>query len=77
MTVRYTTRPLSDRTWLRPEHERKASQFSATWSDTLDLLIREVFALQESTMPDPVSPSLPEVTVIDTTDGRTLAAIPA
>lgn len=50
----YTTRPISDRTWLRPEHERVSSQFSVTWTDTLDLLIREVFAIQYKGMPDPV-----------------------
>ena len=38
----YTTRPLSDRTWLRPDAARKRSQFDSTWSDTLELLAREI-----------------------------------
>jgi hypothetical protein len=38
----YTTRPLSDRTWLRPDRERKTSQFDATWTKTLTLLGREI-----------------------------------
>lgn len=54
MSAQYTTRPLSDRTWLRPDGARVWSQFSAIWSDTIALLIREVFALQDSTMPGPV-----------------------
>lgn len=40
--MHYTTRPLSDRTWLRPASARKRSQFDSTWTDTLDLLAREV-----------------------------------
>jgi hypothetical protein len=43
--MRYTTRPLSDRTWLRPAVQRKRSAFDATWSTTLELLDREVRAL--------------------------------
>lgn len=40
--MRYTTRPLSDRTWLRPATQRKRSAFDSTWSTTLELLDREV-----------------------------------
>jgi len=40
--MRYTTRPLSDRTWLRPAAQQKRSQFDSTWSSTLDLLGREI-----------------------------------
>jgi hypothetical protein len=40
--MRYTTRPLSDRTWLRPETARRRSQFDSTWTDTLELLAREI-----------------------------------
>lgn len=40
--MRYTTRPLSDRTWLRPAAQRKRSNFDATWSTTLEQLDREV-----------------------------------
>lgn len=40
--MHYTTRPLSDRTWLRPDAQRKSSQFDATWSKTLQLLGREI-----------------------------------
>jgi hypothetical protein len=34
-----------DRTWLKP-HERESSRFTASWSSTLDLLLREVDMLQ-------------------------------
>lgn len=40
--MRYTTRPLSDRTWLRPASQRRRSQFKVTWSAALDLLEREL-----------------------------------
>jgi hypothetical protein len=40
--MRYTTRPLSDRTWLRPASKRERSRFDAKWSSTLELLGREV-----------------------------------
>ena len=39
--LQYTTRPISDRTWLRPQR-RKGSAFTATWSSTLELLEREI-----------------------------------
>lgn len=42
MTLRYTTRPISDRTWLRPAGERKRSQFDATWTRTLQQLEKEI-----------------------------------
>lgn len=42
MTLDYTARPLSDKTWLRPNHEREGSRFTASWSDTQELLDREV-----------------------------------
>lgn len=37
----YTTRPISDRTWLKPQR-RKGSAFTATWNSTLELLEREI-----------------------------------
>jgi hypothetical protein len=40
--MRYTTRPLSDRTWLRPASKREWSRFDTTWSKTLQLLSREI-----------------------------------
>jgi hypothetical protein len=40
--MRYTTRPLSDRTWLRPASKRERSRFDAKWSSTLELLGREI-----------------------------------
>ena len=40
--MRYTVRPLSDRTWLRPASARQQSRFDTTWSKTLQLLGREV-----------------------------------
>lgn len=40
--MRYTTRPLSDRTWLRPAGQRRRSQFKVTWSAALDVLEREL-----------------------------------
>lgn len=39
--LRYTTRPISDRTWLRPSAQREVSRFTASWTNTLDLLERE------------------------------------
>lgn len=42
----YTTRPLSDHTWLRPDHNtREFTPFDSTWPKTLTLLEREVVAL--------------------------------
>lgn len=42
----YMTRPLSDHTWLRPDHNtREFTPFDSTWSKTLTLLEREVVAL--------------------------------
>ena len=40
--MNYTTRPLSDRTWLRPSGTRQQSRFDSTWTSTLDLLSREI-----------------------------------
>lgn len=40
--MRYTTRPLSDRTWLRETSTRMQSRFDSTWSSTLSLLGREI-----------------------------------
>lgn len=40
--MRYTTRPLSDRTWLRPAHQREGSRFDSTWTKTVTLLGREI-----------------------------------
>ena len=40
--MRYTTRPLSDRTWLRGAHQRKQSQFDTTWTKTLNQLGKEI-----------------------------------
>lgn len=37
----YTVRPISDRTWFRPASARERSRFTASWSDTLELLRRE------------------------------------
>ena len=42
----YTTRPLRDRTWLRPADKREASRFSSSWGDTETLLVSEVAALR-------------------------------
>lgn len=40
--LQYTTRPLSDRTWLRQFGKRERSQFTTSWTDALDLLKREI-----------------------------------
>lgn len=40
--MQYTTRPLSDRAWLRAPALRRRSQFSAPWGATLDLLGAEL-----------------------------------
>lgn len=42
----YTTRPLSDRSWFRALSQREVSRFTASWSDTLTLLYREVDQLR-------------------------------
>jgi hypothetical protein len=65
--VRYTVRPISDRTWLRPER-RTRSRFTATWRDTLTLLSREVDALknhirQDGMLRSDARPSDPAVVV--------------
>lgn len=44
MTLVYTTRPLSDRSWLRSAG-RKYTPFDSTWSKTLTLLAREISML--------------------------------
>lgn len=38
----YSTRPLSDRTWLRPVGRIDRSRFTASWSSTLEILEREL-----------------------------------
>ncbi|WP_193613129.1 molecular chaperone DnaJ [Nocardioides lijunqiniae] len=43
--MRYTVRPLSDRTWLGTMG-KEATRFGAKWGSTLELLDREVGALQ-------------------------------
>jgi hypothetical protein len=48
-----TTRPLTDRAWIGTK-PRKKSQFTTTWRDTLNLLEREVYALQSRGMDDPI-----------------------
>lgn len=53
MDMRLTTRPLTDRAWIGAK-PRTRSQFTATYSDTLNLLEREVYALQTRGMDDPV-----------------------
>lgn len=45
MTLAYTTRPLSDRTWVRPEKDRIPTRFTSSWPDTLELLESEVALL--------------------------------
>lgn len=40
--MEYATRPLSDRTWLRPDGQRTRSQFSASWTSTLEILRLEL-----------------------------------
>jgi len=42
MTLTYTTRPLSDRAWLRRPEARTASQFRVTWTQAQDALEREL-----------------------------------
>jgi hypothetical protein len=43
--LRYTTRPISDATWCRQDHQRERSRFTSTWTATLDDLEREYNAL--------------------------------
>jgi hypothetical protein len=42
VSLNYEIRPISDRTWFRPASARKRSQFTASWTDTLNLLEREL-----------------------------------
>ncbi|NHA02003.1 hypothetical protein G5V59_26800 [Nocardioides sp. W3-2-3] len=38
----YTVRPLSDRTWVRPDSQRVQTRFTAKWRDTEKMLLAEV-----------------------------------
>lgn len=40
--MRYTVRPLSDRTWLRPDSRRSPTRFQSSWKETEHLLLTEV-----------------------------------
>ncbi|UUW88438.1 hypothetical protein [Pimelobacter simplex] len=40
--MKYTVRPLSDRTWLRPNSQRTGTRFTAKWKETEQLLLDEV-----------------------------------
>lgn len=40
--MKYTTRPLSDRAWMRSPGQRTTSQFKVTWSQATDVLEREL-----------------------------------
>lgn len=40
--MKYSVRPLSDRTWLRPASARRLSEFTATFADTMAFLDREL-----------------------------------
>lgn len=51
--MKLTTRPLTDRAFIGAS-PRERSKFTASWSNTLDLLEREVYALQTRGMDDPV-----------------------
>lgn len=51
--MKYTVRPLTDRTWIG-QHAHRRSQFTSGWSETLNLLEREVYAIQRPTMDAPI-----------------------
>ena len=51
--MKLITRPMVDRSWIGTQ-PRRGSQFTATWSSTLDLLEHEVYSLQRVGMADPV-----------------------
>lgn len=40
--MKYSVRPLSDRTWLRPSSRRTGTRFSSSWKETEQLLLDEV-----------------------------------
>lgn len=40
--MKYSVRPLSDRSWLRPPSKRQTTRFSASWKETEQLLVEEV-----------------------------------
>lgn len=44
--LKYTTRPISDRSWMRPPSKRLISKFTATWSDTQEFLETELRQLR-------------------------------
>jgi len=51
--MKLTVRPLTDRAFIGAA-PRERSKFTATWTNTLDLLEREVYTLQTHGMDDPV-----------------------
>lgn len=76
MTVRYTTRPLSDRTWLNSSN-RVPTRFRTSWSDTLELLEREVDALRGRDLVIEVDVAESDLRLDGTIRARARAASPA
>lgn len=77
MTGRYITRPLSDRTWLRPASERVPTRFSAKWGATLELLYREVDFLDGRDLVIEVDVQEADLRLDGTIRARARAASPA
>lgn len=73
----YTTRPLSDRTWLRPDPARQWTPFDSTWSKTLTLLEREVAALAGEDLVLGVDVTEQDLRLDGTLRARARAASPA
>lgn len=75
--MKYTTRPLSDRTWLRPQSKRRPSQFKAPWPDTLELLYREVGHLRGRNLVIEVDVTEADLRLDGTIRARAAASSPA
>lgn len=73
----YATRPLSDRTWLRPAGARRSAQFDSTWTQTLRTLYREVDYLDGRDLVIEVDVSEADLKLDGTLRARAKAASPA
>lgn len=74
---RYRVRPLTDKTWLRPPGRRTTSGFDSTWTQTLDLLEREVAHLDGKDLVIGVDVDEADLRLDGTLRARAQAATPA
>lgn len=73
----YATRPLHDRTWLRPPGQRERSRFDSTWTKTLNLLGAEVAHLRGRDLVLEVDVQESDLKLDGTLRARARAATPA